>query len=75
MKTNENPKENNNKGIKFIFLLSSNSSNDCPEIKEIYPGINGNTHGDKKLISPAPKAIKNSIIKYFFYEIINLSFK
>ena len=33
--TNENPKENKNKGAKFIFLLSISSFNDCPEIKEI----------------------------------------
>ncbi|SVB94535.1 uncharacterized protein METZ01_LOCUS247389, partial [marine metagenome] len=33
--TNENPKENKNNGAKFIFLLSTNSFNDCPEIKEI----------------------------------------
>ena len=33
--TNENPKENNINGSKFIFLLSSNSFNDCPDINEI----------------------------------------
>ena len=33
--TNENPKENKNNGTKFTFLLSANSFNDCPEIKEI----------------------------------------
>ena len=60
--TNENPKENNNNGIKLTFLLEVNSFNDCPEIYEIYPGIKGKTHGDKKLINPAPKAINNSNI-------------
>ena len=62
MKTKEKPRENNTKGIKFIFFLSSNSFKDAPETKEIYPGINGKTHGDKKLINPAPNAIINSII-------------
>ena len=28
----------------------------------MYPGIKGNTHGDKKLIKPAPNAITSSII-------------
>ena len=60
--TKENPSENNNNGRRFIFLLSNNSFKDCPEIKEIYPGINGKTHGDKKLIKPALKAINNSNI-------------
>ena len=27
--------ENKNNGAKFIFLLSTNSFNDCPEMKEI----------------------------------------
>ena len=58
-------KENNINGSKFIFLLYSNSFNDCPDINEIYPGINGKTHGDKKLISPALNAINNSnMFKY-----------
>ena len=35
IKTNENPKVNNIKGIKFIFFFSSNSFKDIPEIKEI----------------------------------------
>ena len=39
---------------------------------EIYPGIKGNTHGDKKLIKPAPNAITSSII-YFFIIPLNLS--
>ena len=33
--TNENPKENNINGSKFIFLFSNNSFNDCPDINEI----------------------------------------
>ena len=60
--TVENPKQNKIKGKILIFLDFKISCNDWPEIKETYPGIKGKTHGDKKLISPAPKAIKNSII-------------
>ena len=41
-----------------------------PIMNDIYPGIRGKTHGDKKLINPAPKAIINSNIKYY----INLLF-
>ena len=33
--TKENPIENNNNGIRLIFLLSINSSSDCPDINEI----------------------------------------
>ena len=36
-------------------------------MKETYPGIKGKTHGDKKLISPAPKAIKYSNIYPVFF--------
>ena len=46
----------------LFFFFSSNSFKDAPETKEIYPGISGKTHGDKKLIHPAPNAINNSII-------------
>ena len=42
--------------IKFFFLQLMLSS-DVPEMYEIYPGINGRTQGDKKLINPAKKAI------------------
>ena len=63
MKTNEKPKENNINGDKLTFLLSSNWFKDLPDTKEIYPGTSGKTHGDKKLINPAPKAMNNSIIK------------
>ena len=45
-------------GIKFIFFFSTNSFNELPVIYEIYPGIKGKTHGDKKLIIPAPNATK-----------------
>ena len=31
----------------------------------IESGPNARTHGDKKLINPAPNAINNSIIKYY----------
>ena len=62
MKTKENPKVKkivliNIKFLFFSFILS----NDVPEIYEIYPGIKGSTHGDKKLISPAKKAIDNVV--------------
>ena len=43
------------------------SSSDCPEINDRYPGINGNTQGDKKLTNPAPKAINNSNIYPVFF--------
>ena len=39
-----------------LFFFSISFSKDVPEIYEIYPGINGRTHGDKKLINPAKKA-------------------
>ena len=62
IKTVEKPKQNKTNGKKFILLVSKTSFSDCPDIKEIYPGIMGKTHGDKKLISPAPNAINISII-------------
>ena len=37
-------------------------SNDVPEMYEIYPGINGRTQGDKKLINPAKKVIDNVVV-------------
>ena len=61
-KTIENPIVNNTIGIKFIFFFSIISFNEFPEIYEMYPGIKGNTHGDKKLIKPAPNAMTNSTI-------------
>ena len=64
--TLEKPKQNKIKEKTFIFLDSKIFCKDWPEMYEIYPGIKGKTHGDKKLISPAPKAIKYSnIIQYF----------
>ena len=60
--TVENPKQNKTNGKKLICWDFKRSCKDWPEINETYPGIKGKTQGDKKLISPAPKAIKNSII-------------
>ena len=67
MKTVEKPKQNKTNGIIFTFLLSKISFNDWPEIKDMYPGIKGKTHGDKKLIKPAPKAMNNSNIYPVFF--------
>ena len=60
--TTEKPNENKIVGIKLTFFDSSNFSSVVPDIYEIYPGIRGKTHGDKKLINPALKAINNSVI-------------
>ena len=60
--TIEKPKVNKIIGIKFTLFFSIKSFKELPDIYEIYPGINGNTHGDKKLIKPAPKATINSNI-------------
>ena len=65
--TVEKPKQNKIKGNSLIFFFSKISSRVCPEINDKYPGINGNTHGDKKLINPAPKAISNSNIYPVFF--------
>ena len=62
IKTIENPTVNKIIGIKLMFFFSIYSFNELPDMYEIYPGIKGNTHGDKKLINPAPKAIINSNI-------------
>ena len=65
--------------IKFLFF-SLILSKDVPEIYEMYPGIKGRTHGDKKLINPAKKAISsvvfiNTLLVYSFVELsIGLSF-
>ena len=67
MNTVEKPKQNNTKGKSLIFFFSKISSSDCPEINDRYPGINGNTQGDKKLTNPAPKAINNSNIYPVFF--------
>ena len=47
--------------IAKLFFFSTSFSKDVPEIYEIYPGINGRTHGDKKLINPAKKAIDSVV--------------
>ena len=62
VKTIEKPTVNKIIGTKFIFFFSRSSFKELPEIYEIYPGIRGKTHGERKLINPAPKAITNSII-------------
>ena len=62
MNTIENPAVNKINGIKFIFFFAINSFKELPEIQDMYPGIKGRTHGDKKLIRPAPNAINSSII-------------
>ena len=49
-------------GNKFTLFFSINSLIELPDMYEIYPGLSGKTHGDKKLINPAPKAINSSII-------------
>ena len=69
IKTKENPKAKKIvlATIKFLFL-SPILSKDVPEIYEMYPGINGRTHGDKKLTIPAKKATKSDtlILLVFF---------
>ena len=60
-------KQNLIKGIILKFCFSVISFRDWPDTKDIYPGIKGKTHGDKKLINPAPKAIKYSIIYPVFF--------
>jgi len=44
-----------------LFFFSSSFSKVVPEIYEMYPGISGSTHGDKKLIRPAKKATDNVV--------------
>jgi len=44
-----------------LFLFSTSFFKDVPEMYEMYPGINGSTHGDKKLIRPAKKATDNAL--------------
>ena len=67
IKTNEKPKQNLIKGTILKFCFSVISLRDWPDTKDMYPGIKGRTHGDKKLINPAPKAIKYSIIYPVFF--------
>ena len=64
VKTKENP-ATKAKVPKPTFLTRKDcsapleiSSKDKPETKEIYPGIRGNTQGDKKETIPAIKAVK-----------------
>ena len=60
--TRENPKVKNTVLITTkLFFFLTNWFKDAPEIYEIYPGIRGRTHGDKKLINPAKKAIDNEV--------------
>ena len=65
IKTIENPTVNKIIGKRLMLFFSINSFNELPEMYEIYPGMRGRTHGDKKLISPAPNAIKISNIKNY----------
>tara|TARA_A100001011_G_C14309547_1_gene844843 strand:+ start:732 stop:1052 length:321 start_codon:yes stop_codon:yes gene_type:complete len=65
MKTKEKPTVKKIIGNIFIFLFSTRSFNEFPETYEIYPGISGSTQGDRKLINPAPSAIKISNIKFY----------
>ena len=62
--------------LSFFFLVIHLKT--LPEIKDIYPGIKGKTHGDKKLINPAPNAIDNSniykLFSYYFYSLSTLDY-
>lgn len=42
-------------------LFSFNSANETPDIKEIYPGTNGKTQGERKEINPAANAMYREI--------------
>ena len=72
IKTNEKPKEKDKDFFKIKFLdFKSSSLSVAPQIKETYPGINGNTQGDTKLIKPAKKAIESdTIIKLFIRDLV-----
>ena len=61
IKTTENPREKTIVLSKTTLLLFWISSNFFPVIYEIYPGIIGKTHGDKKLMRPAPIAMNDFI--------------
>ena len=74
MNMKENPNVNKRVLIKILCLFATMSLRDCPAIYEIYPGINGRTQGDKKLINPAKKAIGkvaviNTLRVYYFFPI------
>ena len=62
IKTAEKPSEKTIVLSRTTLLFFSISSNFFPVIYEIYPGIIGKTHGDKKLIKPAPMAMNDFII-------------
>ena len=62
IKTAENPREKTIVLSKTTLLFFWISSNFFPVMYEIYPGIIGKTHGDKKLIKPAPIAMNDFII-------------
>ena len=59
IKTAEKPSEKTIVLNRTTLLFFSISSNFLPVIYEIYPGIIGKTHGDKKLIKPAPIAMND----------------
>ena len=42
--------------LNLLLFFSNSSLNVLPETYAIYPGISGNTQGDKKLIMPALNA-------------------
>ena len=64
--TVEKPRQNKTNGKKLTCLDFNISCKDWPDINDTYPGISGKTHGDKKLMSPAPNAIDISIISPYF---------
>ena len=68
IKTNDSPNENDKVFFRIKLLdFRFNSLSVDPHINEIYPGIKGSTHGDRKLIKPAKKAIESDkIIKKLF---------
>ena len=67
IKTNEKPREKDKDFFKIKFLdFKSSSLSVVPQINETYPGINGSTQGDTKLIKPAKKAIERDIIIKLF---------
>ena len=62
IKMQENPRVKNIVlGTTKLLFFCTSLFKEVPEIYEIYPGIKGRTHGDKKLINPAKKAIDNVI--------------
>ena len=68
----ENPSENKIVFKRTFFLSFSISFKFFPVIKEMYPGIIGNTQGVKKLINPAPNAKANlTIIQTLYLPLIS----